>query len=323
MTKKQRDLLITAGIFAGAATAAAAATYITTKLFVDAAIAREKPELMQAAERQLSGSQWGKDFLDLREEDSQRLLDTPMQVIEITSDDGITLVGHYYPAENAKRIILAMHGWRSTWADDFGMVADFWHSNGCSVLFAEQRGQNDSGGEYISFGLLERHDCRNWIDYIIESNPEPLPIYLAGISMGAATVLMAAGEALPERVHGIMADCGFTSPHEIWKHVANKNLKLPYGIHGIIADEMFRRKLNMGTNDYSTVTALENNTVPVLFVHGSDDRFVPVDMTYKNYVACTAQKRLLIVPGADHGMSYFNEKEKYEATVKEFWKDFD
>ena len=63
--------------------------------------------------------------------------------------------------------------------------------------------------------------------------------------------------------------------------------------------------------------------VPVLFVHGSDDHFVPVEMTYENYKACIAPKRLLIVPGAEHGMSYMVDKKSYEEAVKRFWNEFD
>ena len=86
---------------------------------------------------------------------------------------------------------------------------------------------------------------------------------------------------------------------------------------------MFRQKINMGTRDYSTVEALKNNYIPVMLIHGTDDHFVPVNMTYENYLACAGEKRLLIVPGADHGMSHYTEPEKYEAEAKRFWKDFD
>ena len=141
--------------------------------------------------------------------------------------------------------------------------------------------------------------------------------------MGAATVLMAAGLDLPSNVHGIIADCGFTSPHAIWKHVANNNLHIAFGLRGAIADEMLKQKIQMGSDEYSTVEALQSSTIPVMLIHGTDDHFVPVEMTYENYKACAGPKRLLIVPGADHGMSYFVEKDRYEEEIKRFWRDFD
>ena len=142
--------------------------------------------------------------------------------------------------------------------------------------------------------------------------------------MGASTVLMAAGLDLPENVHGIMADCGFTSPHAIFKHVMENNLHLYYrGITAAIANDMCKKRIQIGTKDYSCTEALKESKVPVIFVHGTDDKFVPVEMTYENYKACTAPKRLLIVPGAEHGMSYLVNKEEYVKAVKEFWRDFD
>lgn len=158
-------------------------------------------------------------------------------------------------------------------------LPDFWAENGCSVLYVEQRGQNGSGGSHIGMGLTERFDCADWVDWATLRCGRQIPIYLAGLSMGATTVLMAAGLQLPPNVHGIMADCGFTSPHAIWKHVAEKNLHVPYGLRGVIAEALYRRKINMGAADYSTVAALKNTRIPVLLIHGAADKFVPVEMT--------------------------------------------
>ena len=79
----------------------------------------------------------------------------------------------------------------------------------------------------------------------------------------------------------------------------------------------------MGTKEYSSIEAMKSCKVPVLFIHGTDDRFVPIEMTYENYKACASPKRLLVVPGAEHAMSYLIDKEGYENSVIEFWKDFD
>lgn len=182
-------------------------------------------------------------------------------------------------------------GHTSTVYKDFGMVADFWADNDCSVLYAEQRGQNGSDGDYMGFGLIERYDCLDWINWVIGRCGSDIPIYLGGVSMGATTVLMATGLELPSNVHGVVADCGFTSPHAIWKHVANNNLHIAFGIRGAIADALCKKKIQMGTGDYSTIDALQICTVPVMLIHGTDDHFVPVEMTYENYKAYTAEKK--------------------------------
>lgn len=190
------------------------------------------------------------------------------------------------------------------------------------MLFVEQRASSGSSGDTISFGLLERFDVRAWVVWVNERIGRDLPVYLCGVSMGASTVLMAADLDLPS-VHGIIADCGYTSPRAIWKHVANRNLHISFGLRGAIADKIMRSKIQMGSGDFSTVKALKTTHIPVIFIHGADDHFVPVEMTYENYLACAGPKRLLIVPGADHAMSYYLEPERYENEILRFWADFD
>ena len=319
---KGKNLTKISGGIAAAGAVAMVGAYFLTRSLMHVALNREEPALMKAARKRLIPSSEKGEFLKAVEAKMVEMDALPVEDVELTAADGTRLVGHWYPCDNAKRVILAMHGWRSSWKKDFGMSTEFWHDNGCSVLFAEQRGQNESGGDYMGFGLTERYDCRLWAYWLAEKAPN-LPIYLGGISMGATTVLMASCLDLPEQVHGIIADCGFTSPYEIWKHVSNGKVHLPYRFRGKLADSMFLRTVKAGSSHDSAEDALKKTSLPVLFIHGTEDQFVPVTMTYKNYRACAGPKRLLIVPGADHGMSYYVEREKYEAEVRKFWRDFD
>lgn len=325
MNRASKLLIAGASGLAAGAAAVGAAAYASTKYLVKVALDREQPKLgsMEKAREQLRGYGDCAEFLDEMMAGAEKLETTPHDTVRITSYDGQTLVGHWFACEKPKRIIVAMHGWRSCWSTDFGTVADFWRSNSCSVLYVEQRGQGSSGGAYMGFGMMERHDCLEWVKWVNSHWGRDLPIYLAGVSMGATTVLMTANLDLPENVRGIMADCGFTSPHDIFKHVAEKNLHLSYQLHSIAADSLCREKIRMGTRDCSTVDALKNSKVPVLLAHGTDDHFVPVEMTYENYRACNSPKHLVIVPGADHGMSHFREKERYEQAVLDFWQRYD
>lgn len=323
MNENVKKCIRISGIVAAAAAGASLSAYLTTKILVKTAVDRDGPRVMQRAGNLLARTQKDNQFLAELDAAAKRLEGKKSETVTVTSLDGIPLVGHFIPSENPKRVIIAMHGWRSSWTKDFGTMSDFWEANDCSVLYAEQRGQNNSGGDYMGFGLTERYDVLNWINWVTERCGSKLPIYLAGVSMGATTVLMAAGLNLPSNVHGIAGDCGFTSPQAIWKHVANKNLHLVYGLRSIMADTMFKERLQMATNDYSTVEALKNSKTPILLVHGTEDHFVPVEMTYENYVACAAPKKLFIVPGADHGMSYYTDKQGYEKTIIEFWNEFD
>ncbi len=322
MKKSTKNILIGAGVTA-ALTGAVAAYAVTIKKLMDIALDREMPKETERGKRLISGSDALSELAEALVGAAAELEKIEMETVVIEGNDGVQLVGHWYCPENPERVIIAMHGWRSNWSQDFGTISPFWHKHNCAVLYAEQRAQGESGGEYIGFGLLERYDCADWINWVDAKTEGRLPIYLCGISMGASTVLMASGFKLQKSVHGIIADCGFTSPHAIWKHVSESNLHIPYGLYSAAANDLCRRKIQVTSDSYCTTEALGECTVPVLFIHGTDDKFVPIEMTYENYKACASEKRLFVVPGAEHGMSYLVDKEGYEAATVRFWQDFD
>lgn len=322
---KQKVKGILAGsAFAMACAAATASQFVTTRL-VSLALNKKSPiKESDKGRKALTGNDGFDKLLETAVQAGQILSDSPHETVTVESYDGLNLAGHWFPCENASRVVVAMHGWRSGWANDFGLIAPFWAENGCSVLYAEQRAQGSSEGEYMGFGMLERHDCLEWIRWVSSAVGNQIPVYLVGISMGATTVLMTAGLSLPENVRGIIADCGFTSAQEIWEHVAKNNLHISYGpLRNAAANGLCRRKLGINSDHCDTLTAMGNCAVPVLLIHGSDDRFVPVEMTYENYKACAAPKRLLIVPGACHGASYLTDPESYKKALLDFWADFD
>ncbi len=321
--KKMGGIGLFLGIVAGATALGGGYVWVSQKV-MQMILGRKNPKHMEQGAKLLSGSDLFTEYAEEISAASLELEQTPgFEEFRIISHDGVELVGHWHPHPDPKRVIIALHGWRSGWSRDFGFIADFWFQNQCSVLFAEQRGQNKSGGEYMGFGMLERHDCVDWVNWVKEKTGGKYPIYLMGISMGATTVLMASGLHLPKNVHGIIADCGFTSPHAIWKHVTEKNLHLPYLLQGVLANEWCRRRLHVGSKECSAIDALKQSAVPVLFIHGTDDKFVPVQMTYENYKACASPKRLFLVPGAEHGMSYHIDRPGYQKAVLDFWREFD
>ncbi|MGN1015964.1 MAG: alpha/beta hydrolase [Faecousia sp.] len=322
MNRKLKKALKYTAVAACAASAASLSAYVTTKGMVKMALDREKPN-MGPKHAKVSGVKANSAFSRARQEAAEALEKAENEAVEIVSHDGVHLVGHWIPQENARRVIIAMHGWRSSWGHDFGLIRDFWENSGCSVLYADQRGQGESGGDYIGFGPIERYDCLDWVNWVTGRCGSEIPIYLWGVSMGASTVLMASDLPMPGNVRGIVGDCGFTSPHAIWKHVATNNLHMRFRLRGAMANTMYRRKTQMDAAAFSTTNALSQTNIPVLFIHGTDDRFVPVEMTFENYKACHSPKKLLIVPGAGHCMSYFLEPERYETIVKEFWSEND
>ncbi len=324
MTKKTKKLIFGAGILGIGFSAVASATYAFTNMLVKVAIERngmDKIKQTPKTKQIFLGAKENPFFIERRKNAAIELSHIEKEHIVINSFDGTKLHGDFRRCDSPKRVIIAMHGWRSSCGEDFGMMDSFFNKNNCHVLYTQQRGQGISEGQYMGFGLIERFDCFEWVKYINERYS--LPIYLAGVSMGASTVLMASNLNMPENIKGIIADCGFTSPHSIWKHVANNNLKLSYGVIGKIANDICKKKIQIGTKDFSVPDAMKTNKIPVLFIHGTDDHFVPVTMTYENYKSCNSPKRIMVVPGADHAMSYFVNSYEYEKELISFWNEFD
>jgi len=252
---------------------------------------------------------------------SVRLRDMPLERLEIISHDGLKLVGHWYCPPEPKRVIVAMHGWNSRWYRDFSAAFPLWENEGCAVLLAEQRAHGESEGSCRGFGIPESRDCVLWAEKAAGLTDGSLPIYLSGISMGATTVMLASELELPPQVRGITADCGFTSADAIWRCVMENNLRLPYGLFGKSLRREYEKRTGFDPLAFSCPDSLSRSRVPVLFFHGAADSFVPVEMTYENYLACTAPKKLLIVPGAGHGEAYLKNTEEYQKIVREFWAE--
>ena len=259
--------------------------------------------LRQFAEDISAGAQW---FLDQNPER-----------VQITSDDGLRLVGWFLPVQDAKGTLLLMHGYRSDPFCDFGLTYRFYHSLGWNILAACQRAHGESDGQYITYGVKERFDVRDWALYLTDRFGPEHHIALIGISMGSSTVLMSLGTDLPSNVRCVAADCGYTSPYEQLAHMFNRfHLPLHPGID--IANAFAHLFAGFGFKDYSTITALQKNKLPILFFHGEKDRFVPVRFTVDNYAACTSEKKLITVPEAGHGTSYIFATETCESAMRDF-----
>jgi len=293
---------------------------VTTKYLMKLALDRKGPKSAKKDKEKLMASGDLSETVATIINAAKVLEETEHEQVEIIAQDGTALVGHWYCPENAKRIIVAMHGWRSNWSQDFGTIAPFWFDNDCAVLFAEQRGQGNSGGDYMGFGLLERYDCLDWINWVNERTEGKLPIYLGGVSMGATTILMTTGFELPENVQGIVADCGFTSPKDILASVFRSVIHLP-ALPTLWATELFARAFaGFSLWERSTEKSLANSRVPVLLIHGKADDFVPCEMTERSYAACKEPKKLLIVENAGHGVSFLVDHKRYIAYINEFLK---
>lgn len=253
--------------------------------------------------------------------DREWLLKQPLEKVAIRSFDGLTLRARLLADADNPRILLLAHGYRSAALWDFPSVVRFYRELGCGVLLIDQRASGESGGRYIGFGALERYDLQRWAWYLAERFPKA-SIYMDGVSMGATTVMLSLGLDLPESVRGAIADCGFTSPIEIMRHVQKSSFPRSGG--WVIGGVRLLLKLvaRYDPAGCSTLDALKKTKVPVLFLHGDADKFVPVSMTKANFEACASEKRLMIVPGAGHGESYVLDRTGCERAIREFFSAY-
>ena len=242
----------------------------------------------------------------------------PFQRIFIESHDGITLAGKYYHVKDGAPLILFFHGYHGSALRDGNGILLYAVNAGYNVLAVDQRGQGKSGGKAITFGIKERYDCMDWIRYINRRFGEKTKIVLAGISMGASTVLMAADLGLPANVKGIMADCPFSEPKEILREVM-KQMKFPVTVTYTAVKLGAKLFGGFDLEEYSAIEAMKHCSIPVLFIHGEADYFVPCNMSQKCYEACVSMdKKLVLVKDAAHGMSYCVDGELYKKETDEF-----
>lgn len=241
----------------------------------------------------------------------------PHEDVSIRSFDGLTLCGKYYECIPGAPIELMFHGYRGTAERDLCGGVQRCFALGRNALIVDQRGSGRSQGNIITFGVNESKDCHAWVDFMISHFGPDVKIILTGISMGAATVLTAAGEPLPQNVIGVLADCGYTSAKDIIQKVM-RQLKLPPSLLYPFVKLGAKLYGHFNLEEASPLEAVKNCRVPVFFAHGEMDDFVPCEMTRINYEACTAPKKLLTVPGAGHGLSYLIDGEGYLTALAQF-----
>ena len=244
-----------------------------------------------------------------------------MQDWYIHSTDGYRLHASYLPVKDAKRIVLLSHGYRGTRFGSIAHIAPYLHDHQCDLLFLDQRCCGESEGEYITFGAKEQLDILGWIRKINENNPEKLPIYLYGQSMGATSVLLAAGHDLPKEVKGVIADCGFHSMKQQLRDIASGWFHLHYVELLLWRVDIFCRLFaGFSMKETDTTKALQQNRLPILFFHGERDTYVWPENTCKNFELCRASKELMMVPGARHLCSSYAAPEHYKKKLSHFFQ---
>lgn len=251
---------------------------------------------------------------------SEKLLKSQeFEPIYIKSFDGLSLFGRYYQGNEGAPLFIEFHGYKGDALRDLCAEDMVFKSLGASTLIVDQRAHGKSEGTTISFGVLERFDCLSWVDWARERFGN-VPIFLAGISMGASSVLMASNLDLPSNVCGIIADCAYSSPSEIIKKVCLDIGLPPRLIYPFIwAGARLFGKFNL--SKFSPKKAVAESKTPIIIMHGEADDFVPCKMSGEIYDSCASEKYLYTFFGAGHGFSFATDAEKYEHSVRDFVKN--
>lgn len=263
----------------------------------------------------------GKIYIPYREQMIAWMEETrqlPCQEMSITSFDGLQLKGKFYEYAPGAPIELMMHGYRGLAERDLCGGVQRCFALGHSALLVDQRACGQSQGKVITFGILESRDCHEWIRHIINTFGEDTRIILTGISMGASTVLITAGQGVPENVIGVLADCGFSSAKEIIKKVI-RQLKLPPTLLYPFVKLGARLYGGFDLDETSAAEAVKNCKVPVIIFHGEEDHFVPCYMGKTIYENCASRKRLVTIPDAGHGLCCMVDLERYLSELKDFF----
>jgi len=249
--------------------------------------------------------------------------EAPKTIQTIESDDGYKLRAYQILADNTMhKWVITVHGYRGN-ARDTGHFAEAYYNKGFNVLMIDLKGHGLSEGKYVGMGYTDRLDLLKWIDFVIQQDPIA-KIVLHGVSMGAATVMLATGESLPENVKCAVEDCGYSNVYDEFKYVAKRFLGLPFINTLISSVNVFaQHRMNIDLRDVDCVEAVKKSITPTMFIHGNQDTFVPFSMLDKLYNANPdLEKKKLIVDGASHGYSATLEPELYFSEVFDFVNNY-
>jgi fermentation-respiration switch protein FrsA (DUF1100 family) len=253
------------------------------------------------------------------------------ETVSIRSGDGLTLKALYLarpgaPAEGRKTAILA-HGYRGNGKQVDAYARFFYEKLGFNVLLPDARAHGASEGRYIGFGWPERLDYLIWIDWVKSgagkaaaprAGGEGPQILLFGVSMGAATVMMTAGEDLPGEVKAVVEDCGYTSAEDEIRHQLRELYHIPFDWFFRAGSLIVKKRAGYSFEEASALNQVKKARVPILFIHGEADSFVPFEMVHALYNACPGEKELFTVKDAIHGGAYAVAPAEYESRISNF-----
>ncbi|GAA0470765.1 alpha/beta hydrolase [Alkalibacillus silvisoli] len=242
---------------------------------------------------------------------------------EMESYDGLTLQGYYLEAEEKiDRTVVFSHGYLGQ-GRDMGLFGQYYYEElGYNVLMSDMRGHGDSDGDYIGFGWHDRLDLIDWVNRVIEHQGSDVEIVLHGLSMGAATVLMASGEELPDNVKAIVADSPYTSTYDLFGYQMNRMYNLPSFPILPTTSVVAQVRADYSLKEASALEQVKETDIPILYIHGQEDTFVPTSMTEELYGATNSHTEMKLFDNAGHGEAFAIYEETYVERLNDFLNRF-
>lgn len=226
----------------------------------------------------------------------------------------------YVVTQNSNKWAIVVHGYGGS-GKLMSDKSKYFYDMGYNVLIPDLRGHGKSEGDYIGMGWKDRLDIISWINFIIKENPSA-EIVLHGTSMGAATVLMTSGENLPSNVKAIVADCAYTSAWDEFSYQLETYLKVPSYYILNVTNMVTKLKAGYSLKEASALESVKKATVPILFIHGDKDKFVPYSMMDKLYDATSSPKEKLTIDGGEHANSDLVSPFLYWLTLEDFLNQY-
>lgn len=234
----------------------------------------------------------------------------PVSERVIFSEDGLCLRGLLLKNPSQGPWVILCHGYMGS-AEGMAVYARKFYERGYQILMPDARGHGKSEGDYIGMGWPERRDIVRWAEYLVWKEKAE-KIALVGGSMGAATVMMASGEKLPEQVRAVVEDSGYTSAWDEFHYQLKMLYHLPAFPLLYITELFARIRAGYSLREASALKQVAKCRIPILFIHGRKDSFVPYQMLQPLYGAASCVKEYYVAENAGH-------TEAYRAEPVEYW----
>ena len=259
------------------------------------------------------GRQQGIEHVEILSEDGYRLRGVLMQASGDAAEAGQKSAGPH-------RWVVLLHGYTGSKEMMYGYAYWYW-MNGYSVLAPDFRCQGESEGDYIGLGATDSKDLAGWIGLILQRDPQA-EIVLHGLSMGASTALLYCGqENVPDNIKAVISDCAFTDAYSMFKEKIGSWFHLPAFPVVDSAELMIRLRTGYDLKETSPLKAVSASSVPTLFIHGEEDRMIPVSMCRELYDAAACEKEIMIVEGAGHAQAADKDPARYFEEVEKFLRE--